>query len=319
MRQVLLRGWLAVVLGTTLLGQSTPAPAITGVSNNASGVAAIQSGSWVSIYGAGLAATTRPWQASDIVGGVLPTTLDGVSVQINGKKAAISYISPTQLNVQAPADTATGPVPVQVTNAGGTATSTASLQTYSPAFFSFQGRYAAARHNADGVAVAPAGYFGASLTSRPAVPGEILQIYATGLGPTSPAVPAGQLVATPAPLADPSQLSVTVGGVPATVQYAGLVFAGEYQVNLVMPQLPDGEHALLATIGGVTSQTGILIPVKNVVTGTLSMSLTPDGRSIRCGTTLTLTAKVNNTTYQAVTWQVNGQAGGNAGHGTGTG
>ena len=171
-----------------------PLDRITGISNNASGAPAIESGSWVSIYGSGLAATTRPWQASDFSGNNLPTTLDNVSVQIDGKKAAISYVSPGQLNVQAPTDTATGPVPVQVTNSYGTATGTATLQNYSPAFFTFQAKYAAALHNTDGVYVAPAGCFGSAATSRPAQPGETLQIYATGFGPTTPAVPAGQLV-----------------------------------------------------------------------------------------------------------------------------
>ena len=200
MKRDCLRGLLFLTVGSTLFGQ---APTITGVSNNASGAPAIESGSWVSIYGTGLAATTRHWQASDFSGNNLPTTLDGVSVLIDGKKAAISYVSPGQLNVQAPTDTATGAVPVQVTNSFGTATGTATLQDYSPAFFTFQAKYAAAVHNTDGVYVAPAGNFGSAVASRPAQPGETLQIYATGLGPTTPAVPAGQLVGSAAPLVGP--------------------------------------------------------------------------------------------------------------------
>src|SRR5579863_7167658 len=99
-------GLLFLALGSSLFGQtSTGGPTITGVSNNASGASSIESGSWVSIYGSGLSATTRSWQASDFSGNNLPTTLDNVSVLINGKKAAISYISPGMLNVQAPADT----------------------------------------------------------------------------------------------------------------------------------------------------------------------------------------------------------------------
>src|SRR5271157_4156958 len=107
MKQVCLSGLLLLTVGSALSGQT---PLITGISNNASGAAAIESGSWVSIYGSGLAATTRNWQASDFSGNNLPTTLDGVSVQINGKKAAICYVSPGQLNVQAPTDTASGTV-----------------------------------------------------------------------------------------------------------------------------------------------------------------------------------------------------------------
>ena len=314
MKQARLYGLLCLTIGPALFGQS--GPRITGISNNASGAPAIESGSWVSIYGTGLSATTRSWQASDIVGTTLPTTLDGVSVQINGKKAAIYYISPGQLNVQAPTDATAGPVQVQVDNSSGTAAGTATLQNYSPGLFTFQAKYAAARHNTDGVYVAPAGYFGSAATSRPAQPGEILQIYATGFGPTTPAVPAGQLVGSPAPLSDLSQLHVTVGGAAATVQYAGIVLPGEYQLNVIVPLVPDGDQPILATIAGVSSQTGVSVPVRNSGGLPVTVTLAPNGRTIRCGTTLALTATVSNTSDRAVTWQVNGQAGGNSTIGT---
>jgi uncharacterized protein (TIGR03437 family) len=313
MKPACLCGLLFLTFGPTLFGQT---PTITGVSNNASGAPAIESGSWVSIYGAGLAATTRSWQASDFSGTNLPTKLDGVSVQINGKTAAISYISPGQLNVQAPTDTATGPVPVQVTNSYGAATGTATLQNYSPAFFTFLTKYTAAVHNADGVYVAPAASFGSAAASRPAQPGESLQIYATGLGPTTPAVPAGQLVGSPAPLSNLTQLHVTIGGVAATVQYAGIVAAGEYQINVTVPQVPNGDQPILATIAGVSSQSGVAIPILNPAGAAVTVTLTPATSTIRCGATLSFTAKVANTTDSAVAWQVNGQTAGNSTVGT---
>src|ERR1700722_20325785 len=103
--------FLFLVAASTLLGQiSTAAPVITGVTNNASGATAIESGSWVSIYGSSLSTTTRTWQASDFSGSNLPTTLDGVTVTIDGKSAAIYYISPGMLNVQAPTDATIGKV-----------------------------------------------------------------------------------------------------------------------------------------------------------------------------------------------------------------
>jgi uncharacterized protein (TIGR03437 family) len=315
MKRSCLCGLLFLTAGPSLFGQAS-GPQITSISNNASGAAAIESGSWVSIYGSGLSLTTRPWQASDFSGNNLPTTLDNVSVQINGKKAAISYVSPGQLNVQAPTDTTIGPVQVQVINSSGTATGTANLQGYSPAFFTFQAKYASALHNSDGVLVAPAGYFGSAITSRPAQPGEILQIYATGFGPTTPAVPAGQLVGSPAPLSDLTKLQVTIGGVAATVQYAGIVAPGEYQINAVVPQVVTGDEAIVATIAGVSSQTGVSIPVLSTVGPAVTVTLTPAGSTIRCGATLALTAKVANTNNLTVIWEVNGQIGGNSAVGT---
>ena len=133
MRRTCWIGFFLLTMVAQLFAQTTGTPVITAVSNNASGAPGIESGSWVSIYGSGLATTTRPWQASDFVGSTLPTTIDNVSVLINGKKAAIAYVSPTQLNVQAPTDTTIGTVPVQVINSLGTANGTATLQAYAPA------------------------------------------------------------------------------------------------------------------------------------------------------------------------------------------
>ena len=235
---------------------------ITGVSNNASGATAIESGSWVSIYGTNLSATSRAWQTGDFSGNTLPTKLDGVSVTINGKSAAVWYISPGQLNVQAPSDSATGPVPVVVTNTYGTATGTGNLVQYAPGFFAIQGKYPAAVHT-DGAYVAPVGYFGNSVASRPAAPGETILLFGTGFGPTTPPVAAGQIFSGAAPLADATQLHMTIGGVAATVQFAGMVAAGEYQFNVVIPSVGDGDQAIVATIAGFPTQSGLSISVKN--------------------------------------------------------
>jgi uncharacterized protein (TIGR03437 family) len=241
---------------------AAPKVTVAGVSDNASGQAGIASGSWVSIYGTGLSATTRSWQKADFQGTNLPVALDGVSVTINNKPAAVWFVSPGQLNVQAPADSATGQVTVQVTNSSGTATGAAALQQYAPAFFTFPGKYAAAVH-ADGAYVAPAGFFGGGVPSRPAQPGEILLVFGSGFGPTAPAVPAGQVFSGAAPLASASQLHMRIGGVPVTVQFAGMVAAGEYQFNIVVPALPDGDQLLTADIAGVAAQPGLSIPVRN--------------------------------------------------------
>ena len=235
-------------------------------------ITSVESGSWISIFGANLSATTRDWTA-DIspTSNQLPLSLDGVSVTINNKPAAVYYISPTQINVQAPTDTAAGLVSVIVTNGYGSDQNLANLQQYAPAFFpmpqaggisSTASIYVAARHNTDGVLVLPTGYY-TGFTSRPATPGEYVQLYGTGFGPTNPAVPAGQKVTTAAPLTDLTQLQVTIGGAPATVQSASIVAPGEYQINVLVPTLADGDQLVQATIAGMKTQTRISIPVKN--------------------------------------------------------
>jgi len=101
-----------------VLKTNAPPPAMTQVVSAASYQAPIESGSWVMIQGTNLAIDTRLWQASDFVQGNLPTELDGTSVTIDNVPAYVEYISPTQINVLAPADSKVGMVTVVVTNNG---------------------------------------------------------------------------------------------------------------------------------------------------------------------------------------------------------
>lgn len=235
----------------------------SGVLNGASFKPGIASGSWVSIFGTNLSASTRSWRADEIVGGKLPTELDGVKVTIDNKPAAVYFISPTQLNVQAPTEDALGSVAVQVTTAQGTSnTVTAQMQAFAPALFTFDPenrKYAAARH-ADFSLLAKPGLF-AGATTRGARPGEVILLYGTGFGPTQPAVPAGQVVSTAAPLAN--TVTVRIGGTVAEVSFAGLTGAGLYQLNVKVPDtLADGDAAVVAEAGGVRTPDGVFITVQ---------------------------------------------------------
>jgi hypothetical protein len=100
-----------------------PKPAIisNGVQNGATFENNIVAGSWTTIKGTDLAQNTRVWLGSDFVDGAAPTELDGVKVNIDGKPAAVYFISATQINVQAP-DLAgkTGNVAVEVITRNGT-------------------------------------------------------------------------------------------------------------------------------------------------------------------------------------------------------
>jgi len=249
-------------------GASAPKPAIreSGVASAATSAAGVVPGSWVTIVGDNLASTTRMWTAAEVGsanGSPLPTSLDGVSVTINGKAAAISYISPTQINLQAPDDTATGNVNVVVKNvAGESVARTVALQAFSPALFPFgpqQNRYVAGVAT-DGTYLGPAGLFGSALTTRPARPGETILLFGTGFGLTNPAVPAGQLFSGAARLANEAR--VTIGGMQATVGFAGLSGVGLYQFNVtVPPAVPDGDQAVVVTVNGVQSPSGIFLAV----------------------------------------------------------
>jgi uncharacterized protein (TIGR03437 family) len=227
-------------------------PVISGVVNGASFEPIIAPGCWVTILGDNLAPTARIWRADEIVDGKLPTSLDGVNVTINDKPAAVYFISPTQINVQAPDDSSVGHVRVLVTTQeGGTSNlAIAELRTLSPGVFMFDPegrRYVAAVH-ADGTYAAKDGMFPTAQT-RPVKPGDSIMLFGTGFGPTDPAIPAGVVFTGAAQMTE--RTTVRIGGVAAKVTYAGLVGAGLCQLNVTIPELPDSDHTVVVEIGGL--------------------------------------------------------------------
>jgi uncharacterized protein (TIGR03437 family) len=194
------------------------------------------------------------------VNGALPISLQGVSVTVNGLPAYVDYISPTQINALAPDDATLGPVPVQVTSASETSNAvTVQKSLFAPAFLTFDGTHVAALHADYSLVGAPNLLSGAATT--PAQPGEIILIYGVGFGPTTPPQPSSQLVTTATPLANSVQ--VAIGGQAASVAFAGLAQgAGLYQFNVTVPNLANGDAALAAAIGGVSTQTEVLLTVQ---------------------------------------------------------
>src|SRR5262249_34676369 len=134
------------------------------------------------IYGVHLAATTYRATTADLVNNYLPTTLKGTSVQVNGKPAFLSYVSPDQLNLQIPDDTAQGNVLVSISTGQGTSPAvSAAEQAILPGLFTVSG-YVAGVRVSDGAIIN---------SSTAAKPGDTLELFATGCGPTSPSSPAG--------------------------------------------------------------------------------------------------------------------------------
>jgi protocatechuate 3,4-dioxygenase, beta subunit len=229
-------------------GTAPVVSARSGVVNAASNAPGATPGAWISIHGFRLATTRRTWTADDIVNGKLPTSLDGVSVMIHGKAAFVYYISPTQINVQAPADTLSGTVTVQVTNANGTSAATnVQLSAALPGFFQLAQEFVTATTPA-GAFIGPVGLVD-GLTTVPAKPLDTIVLYGTGFGPASPAVAPGEVVNNASPLANPVKLRI--GNQTAQVLYAGVTAAGLYQFNVVVPSLASGDYPVVAEVAGV--------------------------------------------------------------------
>jgi uncharacterized protein (TIGR03437 family) len=57
---------------------------------------------------------------------------------------------------------------------------------------------------------------------------------------------------------------ITIGGIAAAVQFAGLVAPGQYQFNVTVPSsLTDGDQLINANAGGQTTQAGTLISIQH--------------------------------------------------------
>lgn len=250
------------IWGVAAVAAVGPAIFPDGIVNGASFLPGITPNGWATIQGSGLSEKTATWDNS-IVNGRLPTSLEGVSVTIDGVPAYIAYVSPTQINLLVP-DVGVGPKVVVVTAPSGTTTSfTVVSRLYDPAFFAWPGSQPVSSRQ-DYTYAARSGTF-PSLPTAPAKPGEVLILWGVGFGPTSPPIPFGIQVPTTATYSTTIPPLVTINGVRATVYGAALApgFAGLYQVAIEVPlSLADGDWPILATIGGITSPTGVRLSVR---------------------------------------------------------
>jgi uncharacterized protein (TIGR03437 family) len=267
-----------------------PAVGIANVVNGASFREGIAAGAWMTIFGNELAPTTRVWRDDEIVGGVLPTSLDGVRVLVNGKPAAMYFSSPTQLNVQAPDDDALGLVTVEVQQGGVTKAAMAEMRQAAPGLFTFdpQGRRYLAAVHLDGTFAGPERLFGDAVITRPVKPGEIVLLFGTGFGPTDPPVPAGRVFSGAAPLKN--AVRVLLGGIQADVLFAGLSGAGVNQLNVRVPEsIPSGDVAVIADTLGAQTQEGAFLRIEGPETlPAPTVSLTVSPTTIQLGQAATL-------------------------------
>jgi len=250
-----INGYVAEVTGQAV---SSAPPAITTVENGASYQSGVSPGAWAQINGTNLAPTTDTWT---VVNGVLPTTLDGVSVTVNSAPAYVYYISPTQINIVIPAAAGTGLLPITVKTPAGTSTTfSASAATYAPALFLWPGGQPVATH-LDYTWAVKNGTF-AGITTVPAKPGETIILWGTGFGPSTPATPAGVVTPSSATYSSTTLPTISVSGngvsnSPALVYGAALAsgFAALWQIAIQVPSgLANGDYVLSGSIGGVSFQ-----------------------------------------------------------------
>jgi uncharacterized protein (TIGR03437 family) len=211
------------------------------------------------LYGRNLAYGTKTLSSDDIRGGVLPTVLPdtGVRVLVNGLPANPYYVSPTQINFLIPPNLLPGPSTVQLIIDGlaGPQISVA-LAAAAPALYQLDPQNIIATRP-DGSLITPA-------TS--AKPGDVVVLYATGLGPAVPPVGYGDLPRSAAPLEMLTDFFVLLDGNavdPSAIAYAGIApgFAGLYQINLILPNSTGSNPEIRIGIADAVGKSGLHIPV----------------------------------------------------------
>lgn len=220
------------------------------------GIPAAAPGSWIEIYGSNLASGERSWAGADFSGVNAPASLDGVSVTVGGVPAFVSYVSPSQINVQVPANAPTsGTAPVIVTS-GGLASNPMNLAMrpavpglLAPPGFRVGDRQFVVAQLADGRFVSNGTIPGLG-TALPR-PGDTLVFYGVGFGAVTPGPVAGQIAQGENRLLAPVEFRF--GDLPAQVTYAGLApnLVGLYQFNVIVPPgVSAGDVALRVTVAG---------------------------------------------------------------------
>lgn len=200
----------------------------------------------VSLFGSGLAKVATNLNAV-APSRTIPTSLNGVQVTVGSVPAALLLVSPGQINFQVP-NVAQGNQPVVVrTQNGSSAPVNLEIAGSAPAIF-FDTVGAIAIRNSDFTLVRP---------EAPAAAGDIILLYSTGLGTTTPSLDPGAIASGP-PFQETAPVAVTIGGRDATVIYsiASPGFLGLYQTAVRVPAgLSSGANPVVIRQGPATSNT----------------------------------------------------------------
>jgi len=255
--------------GTGVAASNSPQISAGGVVNGASFQGSIVRGGLATIFGSNFASI--PASASSLP---LPTLLGGVQVTVGGIPAPLVYVSQGQINFQVPFEVPPGsstPVVVSL-NGVPSPVAIASVADYGVGVFTYA-RTATALdpiivHASTNQLVTP---------SNPALPNEVLVVYATGVGKlTNPPLTGGPAPSGPLAMAVDNP-TITLGGAPVGVLFTGLTpgFVGLVQINIQLPgSFGAGSAQLVISFPGSTPAT-VSLAVGNAVSQpklTLSMN-----------------------------------------------
>jgi uncharacterized protein (TIGR03437 family) len=248
----------------------SPTPVVQAVVSAASYAGGtVSPGEFVTLFGTAIGPPVPAGMT--VVAGYATTSLGGVSVTIDGQSAAMIYVSLNQLTVQVPYLATLGAGKVVIVTNNGVAEAFApnvTIAATAPGLFldaGVVGQCAALRFSAA---------TGATTVNSPtnaALVGDTIAFYLTGEGlyDLNPLATTGYVVPvglSPLPQVSPLPV-VTIGGVAATVTYAGVVpggLIGLLQINAIAPagSTKGVSVPVLITIGASSTQIGATVTVK---------------------------------------------------------
>jgi uncharacterized protein (TIGR03437 family) len=209
---------------------------ISGLVNGASFTPAYAPGMVLSVFGSQLAPSMAG--ASSVP---LPISLAGVDAAVNGVAAPLYYVSPEQINLQIPYETAVnGTATLQINNNGQATSQTFPVVAAAPGVFTDQN--------------------GAIVPNGSAIGGQLTTLYVTGAGSMTPSIPTGAAPAAGTSLTDLPQpvqeTTITIGGIPSPIEFIGIPpgLVGVTQINFQVPSgVGIGTQSVVVTVGGVSS------------------------------------------------------------------
>jgi uncharacterized protein (TIGR03437 family) len=226
----------------------------------------IAPGAWVSIYGTNLS-SGAPVNWSPQPNAPIATTLGNVSVTVDGVPAALQYVSPTLVNLLVPGSVREGSITIVVTNQGVSSDPFSVVSTrYLPAIYANAAANSQPpRFYVTAVNAITSEFLGRSSVdgrvARGARPGDTVDLYAIGLGPTTPAYPSGSFVTGFFGIS--GAMNVVLGNTQILPQFAALVSPGLYQVRFVVPaNTPSGDLPIQLDFGAVQSATSVYLTVQ---------------------------------------------------------
>jgi uncharacterized protein (TIGR03437 family) len=226
----------SVTVSVSGTSTTTATPVVLGVANGASFQHVYAPGMILSVFGSELAPSAA--SASSVP---LPVSTTGVAATVNNVAAPLYYVSPGQVNIQIPYQTAVNSLAtLKINNNGLIGSYQFNMVQTGPGIFTDSSS--------------------ALIPSGSGNRGAIVSLYMTGAGTVTPQVATGSAPGAGTPvenLPKPAQnVVVTVGGVPATIEFIGVPvgLVGVTQINFYVPSsITDGTQPVVVTVGGEAS------------------------------------------------------------------